>query len=70
MNYELEEWVEVVCGRRTQPSDSYIVKCFPTDSLREEYLSVAYMRAEGKCGLFSAVFGAFAIASVAGSESF
>lgn len=48
INYELEEWTNVLCGRQKQPFDYYIVNSFPTDLLRDEYLSVASTRDEAE----------------------
>lgn len=44
--YEMGQWLLVMCHRTQQPSPDYLVAAFPTDEIREAYLSIASERAE------------------------
>lgn len=44
--YELDEWVAVVQGQLAQPSPNYIVVMFPSDEVRDTYLSTITVRSE------------------------
>lgn len=37
--YEFDEWVAVATGRHPQPSGDYIVVAFPSEEIRDQYLS-------------------------------
>ncbi len=45
---ELEFWLSVVTGAVPQPSNEFIVIAFPTDAVRDEYLSDISSRAESE----------------------
>lgn len=45
---ELEFWLSVVTGAVPQPSNDFIVIAFPTDAVRDEYLSDISSRAESE----------------------
>lgn len=45
---DLDSWISVVTGKVPQPSDDFIVIAFPTETIREEYLSGVSDRAESE----------------------